>query len=127
MNRQTFAVVPSKIVSKTSLKKWLHCENALCCKTSRGNHLLHWITISTLLNKPCKLANVTCATQALEFQELLIAKLLGIIRLCPLFPNIQECKVIPSWTHKILPSLISMQFFLNGDRTTILIQRASIY
>ena len=42
-------------------------------------------------------------------QKLLIAKRLG-----PLFQNVQECKMNPSWTHDILPSLICMQLFVFG-------------
>lgn len=73
----------------------------------RLNHHLHTVTQPSQL-----ISNVARPAQTLELQKLLIAELLRIVRFGPLFPNIQQSKVIASSTNEILPRLICVQFLV---------------
>ena len=56
--------------------------------------------------------NVSCSTQTLELQELLIAELLGIIRLGPSLPNVEKSEVISTTHDEILPGLVGVKLFV---------------
>jgi len=63
--------------------------------------------------KPSQLIpNVSCPTETLELQELLVAELLRIIRVGPLLPNIEQREVISTRTNEILTSLVCMHFLV---------------
>lgn len=66
--------------------------------------------------KTCQLiSNITRSAERFELQELFVAELLRVVRVCPLVPYIQERKVVTARSNKILTGLVRMQFLVFGS------------
>lgn len=65
------------------------------------------------LTQPCELiTDIPSTTETLELKELLVTKLLRVICLRPLFPNVEQGEMIPASSHKVLSCLIGMELLV---------------